>query len=840
MSKTVRLINEGFFKKYVKDTLDENTSIEIGPVKASSDLGTTALNTVGGVVNKAIDNIEPIAKGASAIIPLLADDASEKEEIEKVIFHNDNGEDYEVIERSKSGQNALLNRGKQWIIAWNCPQSNEGSWGQGHYFFDEESAREVWQDKYLNESLTESYSVVDLETGDRFGNYDDVDFAKTKAVQYCTKFKAQAAVVDSDFNLIAGYNRSGKEIKQRNEALDNNGRDRLKRFTYNALSDVMFEIGPDAEEADLKAAIDFFFDKFFNSDAFEEKLKECIDKLTEAEMSDEDKHDTELLRSIYKKIDGKRIGTNTFTPEEKDIINKYGLDVWGYRGDSKIVTDKGRKDVVNKSETNHYYGSRNDKFSKINYADRARKIDDRDYAQKVNRRKGWDQSFDDAEKELQQRELTQNVNRMKSALSSRKYHQSELDDAEKKLDTRLSSIDKEFTDKINKVKERTDDNRRFHSKYGKEAQSRIDQILDKHRVKECLHQLKEAEMSDEDKADSAVLRNIYRKIQNRSNAALTPEEKAVIDKYDLRRVDKNLTDNKYNNFLFNASDEYDYDRRYYGYHKPTASPRGSKINYADKARKLDQREYAKSINNMSDWGYGKSFQNKERAKINQELGKDVDNMKSALSDRRWHNDGVSKADAEYDAAVLGAAKDRDIKIQQAHQSSKDQIKYHKQSLDKANKDIKKLLNKEESLKEAKINKEEARIVDTGLYGEINKDILESVIGQISDGIWENSPGMEGYWMGADIDDDCNIITSSDMYIKSWKNYIKNPYYNMTDTEVRRYFANKIKQICQEYLNDNNLNPYTGWNADSEEVCTYLGHGRDVTIADAYAAYKALK
>lgn len=68
------------------------------------------------------------------------------------VFHNDNGLDYTVVERSKSGKNALLNRGKQWIIAWNCPQDNNGSWGQGHYFFDEDEAREWWSKKYIKES----------------------------------------------------------------------------------------------------------------------------------------------------------------------------------------------------------------------------------------------------------------------------------------------------------------------------------------------------------------------------------------------------------------------------------------------------------------------------------------------------------------------------------------------------------------------------------------------------------------------------------------------------------------------------------------------------------------
>ena len=69
------------------------------------------------------------------------------------IFRNDNGKEYTVVERSSSGKNALLNRGRQWIIAWNCPKDS-GSWGQGHYFFDEDEARELWGKKYIKESKT--------------------------------------------------------------------------------------------------------------------------------------------------------------------------------------------------------------------------------------------------------------------------------------------------------------------------------------------------------------------------------------------------------------------------------------------------------------------------------------------------------------------------------------------------------------------------------------------------------------------------------------------------------------------------------------------------------------
>ena len=93
-------------------------------------------------------NVKDVAMSTSSKNESLREDVEMKQ-----LFHNDNGTDYEIIERSKSKKHALLNKGPQWIIAWNCPENNEGSWGQGHYFFDEESARKTWEEKYLNEDL---------------------------------------------------------------------------------------------------------------------------------------------------------------------------------------------------------------------------------------------------------------------------------------------------------------------------------------------------------------------------------------------------------------------------------------------------------------------------------------------------------------------------------------------------------------------------------------------------------------------------------------------------------------------------------------------------------------
>lgn len=72
--------------------------------------------------------------------------------------------------------------------------------------------------KYLNEEqikkLNENFHVVDLEDGESFGDYEDVEYAKAKAVQYTSMFNAKAAVVDDDNNVIDGFDSKGRSLKK--------------------------------------------------------------------------------------------------------------------------------------------------------------------------------------------------------------------------------------------------------------------------------------------------------------------------------------------------------------------------------------------------------------------------------------------------------------------------------------------------------------------------------------------------------------------------------------------------------------------------------------------------
>jgi len=70
------------------------------------------------------------------------------------IFHNSNGEDYEVIatgyDKYATPCALLCSTNGKWVAAWNCV-GDHGSWGQGHYFNnDEAGARKFFAENYFN------------------------------------------------------------------------------------------------------------------------------------------------------------------------------------------------------------------------------------------------------------------------------------------------------------------------------------------------------------------------------------------------------------------------------------------------------------------------------------------------------------------------------------------------------------------------------------------------------------------------------------------------------------------------------------------------------------------
>ena len=120
-----------------------------------------------------------------------------------------------------------------------------------------------------------------------------------------------------------------------------------------------------------------------------------------------------------------------------------------------------------------------------------------------------------------------------------------------------------------------------------------------------------------------------------------------------------------------------------------------------------------------------------------------------------------------------------------------------------------------------------KLISTGLSDEKAQDILDSVIGQMSDGIWENSSRMNRYWQYADIVRNGSEIN---IQISDIHNY-ENGFKGKSDDEIKKFFAQKIKQIVKE----EGLN----WNRNNEEESCYLDRNSGVTVKDAYRVYDKL-
>lgn len=115
-------------------------------------------------------------------------------------------------------------------------------------------------------------------------------------------------------------------------------------------------------------------------------------------------------------------------------------------------------------------------------------------------------------------------------------------------------------------------------------------------------------------------------------------------------------------------------------------------------------------------------------------------------------------------------------------------------------------------------------IRTGLTDKNAYDVLSSVVGQLSDGIWENSPGMSRYWQHMDIDKEgSEVVAKFDT-----KDY-DSGFRGKDESQIKKWLANKVKQIIKE----EGLN----WDRDNTETVSYM-HG-NVTVQDAYRVYDKL-
>lgn len=149
--------------------------------------------------------------------------------------------------------------------------------------------------------------------------------------------------------------------------------------------------------------------------------------------------------------------------------------------------------------------------------------------------------------------------------------------------------------------------------------------------------------------------------------------------------------------------------------------------------------------------------------------------------------------------------------------------------------------------------------------EKDRDILDSVLGQLSDGIWENSRGMEKYWrtMSFNQDEQGNVILTVHsqyrvMEPKRYRDSLSGPGYSgyrtimtprlkwgglaqYTEKGQKDWVASKIKQVVEQERKDSNGN-LGRWTADNTNISSYLTRGSNnpITVGDAYRLYQKLK
>ena len=114
-------------------------------------------------------------------------------------------------------------------------------------------------------------------------------------------------------------------------------------------------------------------------------------------------------------------------------------------------------------------------------------------------------------------------------------------------------------------------------------------------------------------------------------------------------------------------------------------------------------------------------------------------------------------------------------------------------------------------------------IKTSFSDDKTEEILESVVGQISDGIWENSRGMDRFWQWMDVYREGNEVV-----VKFNTSNFESGFKNKDEQQIRKWLANKIKQIVKEEGLE--------WDRNNTEKCDYLGYKAGVTVQDAYRVY----
>ena len=213
-------------------------------------------------------------------------------------------------------------------------------------------------------------------------------------------------------------------------------------------------------------------------------------------------------------------------------------------------------------------------------------------------------------------------------------------------------------------------NEGFEAKYGNIKPDLCEQIYT------VLKRLTEANMSPEDEADTKLLYSIYKKKMKRSNAALTPEEKSVLKKYNLEepQVSTDYYGTKRVHSKSGNSDVFEPVKKQ-GY-------MNNNVNLADRARKMKGRYDSKTGVGKYDDDYRQSYKD----------------MKHEVDRKNNFQGNLNVIDNYYKDEEEKLLKQLDT-LRKDHESSRE---ISQRELDASNSRINKMLKRESLLSEDKL------------------------------------------------------------------------------------------------------------------------------------------
>lgn len=131
------------------------------------------------------------------------------------------------------------------------------------------------------------------------------------------------------------------------------------------------------------------------------------------------------------------------------------------------------------------------------------------------------------------------------------------------------------------------------------------------------------------------------------------------------------------------------------------------------------------------------------------------------------------------------------------------------------------------------------LIPIGLGGDKDFDILQSVLGQMAEGIWENSPAVAKFWKYADFVRDTEKYGPQICIQIHKPKYWENGFRGKTITEVKSYFAEKLRGLVRKCIADGCVGD---WDRTCTTIIPYLGYEYrgQITVRDVYKIYDYLK